>query len=362
MGHTPTLMDYARFNYVAQPEDRIPPDLLIPRIGPYDLFATRWGYAPIRGARTPDDEKPVLDSWAQMQDSVPWYRFSTPGTRDLDPGNEGEAVGDADPVKSTSLGILNIRRSMALLMPAAVRRGEDNSDLAELYDKIVEQWETEMEHVVNLVGGSESREKYGSQPGPRFTPVSRDRQRRAVSFLSSNAFQTPHYLLDQSVLRRIEANGALRRVGSAQSRVLNALLDSDRLDRLAEYQALATRKTAVYSLGEMLGDVRHAVWTELANGTVSIDPFRRFLQRSYLAQADAKLNPTPAVIVSSAPQRARARSSFGPNNDVRALMRGELLVLDSSIQSALARTSDRTTRLHLLDARGEIRRILDPDN
>ncbi len=359
MGHTPTLMDYSRFNYVAQPEDRIPSELLVPRIGPYDLFATRWGYAPIRGARTADDERPTLDSWAQMQDSVPWYRFSTFGSRDTDPGDETEAVGDADAVKSTSLGIRNIRRTMALLMPAAVRRGEDNSDLVELYEKLVDQWATEMEHVVNVVGGVEAREKYGSQPGPRFTPVSPQRQRQAVSFLTGNAFQTPRYLLDAGVLRRIEANGALRRIGSAQARVLNALLDADRLDRLGEYQALAANKSTVYPLGEMLGDVRRAVWTELAEGSVNIDPFRRFLQRAYLAQADAKLNPTPAIIVSTS--LSRARSGTGPNNDVRALMRGELLSLDASIQSSLGRTSNRTTRLHLLDSREEIRRILDPD-
>jgi hypothetical protein len=249
---------------------------------------------------------------------------------------------------------------MSLLMPAAIRRGEDNSDLLELYDKIIEQWATEMEHVVNLVGGSASREKYGSQPGPRFTPIAPQRQRQAVRFLSANAFETPRYLLNTDVLRRIEPNGALRRVGSAQSRILNALLDADRLDRLAEYEALASR-ASVYPLGEMLGDVRHSVWSELSDSRVVIDPFRRFLQRSYLAQADAKLNQSPAVIISSGPSRARARSSFGPNNDVRALMRGELLSLDSSIQSALGRAADRTTRLHLLDSREEIRRILDPD-
>jgi hypothetical protein len=158
----------------------------------------------------------------------------------------------------------------------------------------------------------------------------------------------------------MEANGALRRVGSAQSRVLNYLLDSDRLDRLADYEAVP-RGVALYPLGEMLGDVRRSVWTELAANRVYIDPFRRFIQRSYLAQADAKLNPAPAVIISSGPARARARSSYGPNNDVRALMRGELLALDASISAALGRTSDRTTRLHLLDSREEIRRILDPD-
>jgi hypothetical protein len=296
-----------------------------------------------------------------MQDTVPWYRFSTPGSRDADPGEESEAVGDADPVRSTSLGLRNIRRTMELLMPAAVRLREDNADLTELYDKLVDQWATELEHVVNLVGGVESREKYGGQLGPRFTPVSGTRQREAVRFLSAEAFQTPRYLLDSEVLRRIEPNGALRRIGGAQSRVLIALLDADRLDRLGEYEALSSRRSTIYPLGEMLGDVRRAVWSELSSRNVLIEAPRRALQRSWLAQADSKLNPTPAVIIASDARR-RARSSIGPNNDVRALMRGELLALDASLRAALDRASDRTTRLHLLDSREEIRRILDPES
>jgi len=362
MGHTPTLMDYARFNYVVQPEDSVPPEDLIPRIGPYDLFATKWGYAPIRGAHNPDDEKTTLDSWAQMQDSVPWYRFSTQGARESDPGEEAEAVGDADPVKSTALGLRNIRRTMKLLMPATLRRGEDNSDLSELYDRLIEQWTVELEHVVNVIGGSDSREKYGEQPGPRFIPVSPARQRAAVKFLAANAFGTPRYLVDPSIIRRIQPDGGVRRISYAQSRVLLGMLDSDRLDRLADYEALAGNATTVYPLGEMLSDIRRAVWSELSDARVSIDPFRRSLQRTWIDQADAKLNPTPAVIITTPTSRAsRARSSAGPNTDVPALMRGELLTLDAALRSAVDRSTDRTTRLHLLDTREEIRRILDPD-
>jgi hypothetical protein len=362
MGHTPTLMDYARFNYVAQPEDNIPLEHLVPRVGPYDLFATRWGYAPIRGAHSPDDERAALDSWAQAQDTVPWFRFSTSGNHYSDAGDETEAVGDADPVKSTALGLRNIRRTVPLLMPAALRRGEDNTDLDELYQKLVDQWGVELEHVVNLVGGSDSQEKYGGQLGPRFTPVSPERQRAAVKFIAENAFRTPDYLLDTDVLRRIEPEGTLRRISGAQTRILLQLLDNDRLGRLSEYEALARGKSAVYPLGQMLGDVRRAVWSELGSGQVSIDPFRRALQRAWLAEADAKLNPTPAVIISASPApTGRSRSGGGPNTDARALTRGELVELDAALRSALARTSDRTTRLHLLDSREEIRRILDPE-
>ncbi len=357
MGHTPSLMDYARFNYVAQPEDHIPPEYLIPRVGPYDLFATKWGYAPIPGAGTPEAERPTLNRWAQMQDTIPWLRYTVSGNHEADPGDETEAVGDADPVKSTTLGLRNIRRTVPLLLSATQRYDEDNSQLSELYDRLLDQWSDEMETVVNLVGGSDSQEKYGSQPGPRFTPVSGERQRAAVQFIADNAFRTPDYFIDTRILSRIEPEGTLKRISSAQNRILTDLLDSDRLDRLSEYQALAKSGSNVYSLGELLSDVRNAVWSELGSGRVTIDPFRRSLQRAYLAQADAKLNASPAIIISS----GRPRRGGGPNSDVRALVRGELHELDASLGSALSRTADRNTRLHILDSRAEIKRILDPN-
>jgi len=355
MGDTPSLMDYARFNYVAQPEDHLPPELLIPRVGPYDVFATKWGYTPIPGAHTPEAERPVLNEWAKMQDTIPWFRYSVSGNHDADPGDQTEAVGDADAVKSTTLGLRNIRRTVPLLLGATEHAAQDNSQLSELYDRLLDQWSSEISHVVNIVGGAESQEKYGDQPGPRFVPVSRARQREAVQFVADNAFRTPDYFIDRRVLSRIEPEGTLRRLGSAQSRVLIDLLDSDRLNRLAEYQALSA-SNAVYTPGELLSDVRCAVWSELGAPRVAIDPFRRALQRAYLTQADAKLNSVPAVIISIGP----ARRGSVPNSDVRALMRGELVALDASLRSAVERASDRTTRLHLLDARAEIKRILNP--
>lgn len=359
MGHTPTLMDYARFNYVAQPEDRIALEDLVPRVGPYDVFATKWGYAPIPGARTPEDERPTLNAWAEMQDTVPWFRYTTSGSRDIDPGEASEAVGDADAVKSTRLGLRNIQRTVPMLTAAALRRGEDNAELIELYERLLDQWATEMEHVVGLVGGSESREKYGGQLGPRFVPISRSRQREAIQFLSENAFRTPRYLLDANILRRIEPDGALRRVGSAQSRVLYTLMETDRLNRLSEYEALATARGEVYQLGEMLGDLRRALWSELQGSRVAIDPFRRKLQRNWLSQIDANINPIPAMVLTP-PTTRTSRGRSNVSTDVRALMRGELAELDSQLAAAIPRAADRTTRLHLIDMRAEIRRVLEP--
>ena len=367
MGHTPSLMDYARLNYVAQPEDRIDPADLVPRVGPYDVFATMWGYKPIPAARSPDAERPTLNSWAEMQDTVPWYRYSTAGGADVDPGDESEAVGDADAVKSTGYGLRNIQRVMPLLMSATLRPREDNADLIDMYERLVDQWSHEMGHVVNVVGGAESREKYGGQPGPRFTPLPRSRQKAAVNFLNEHAFATPTFFLDTRVLRRMEPDGTLKRIGGAQSRILGDLLDGERLARLSDYEALAGKGTAggrdVYAVPELLADVRRGVWSELALPHVTIDPFRRSLQRAYLSQADGKINPTPAIVISSSRRSGGSRASVGsgPNSDVRALMRGELIDLDAALRAAIPRASNRETRLHLLDARAEIKQILEPE-
>jgi hypothetical protein len=217
MGHTPTLMDYSRFNYVAQPEDKIPVGDLIPKIGPYDLWATHWGYAPIDNAKTPDDERRILDTWAREQDAKPYLRFSTSGAFGSDPGEETEAVGDIDAVKATELGMKNLKRGMQWLEQATVKPLEDFDELSQLYDRMVGQWRTEMSHVVNVIGGANSQEKYGSQPGPRFTPLPAARQKAAMKYLADNAFQTPTFLIDQSILRRIESVG--RSTGSSGRRL-----------------------------------------------------------------------------------------------------------------------------------------------
>jgi hypothetical protein len=284
----------------------------------------------------------------------------------VDPGDESEAVGDADAVKSTGYGLRNIQRIVPMLMPATLRPDEDNSELIEIYQRLIDQWSSELEHVVNVVGGSESREKYGGQLGPRFTPLPRARQKAAVQFLNARAFTTPGYFLDTRILRRMEPEGSLRRIGAAQTRILNQLLDSDRLTRLSEYEALAVhdvrRSPDVYAVPELLGDVRRGIWSELGASRVTIDPFRRRLQRSFIAQADAKINPSPAMIISSGRSSgSRSAVSVGSNTDLRALMRGELNDLDSELRAALPRASDRETRLHILDARAEIKRILDPE-
>ena len=183
MGHVATLMDYSRFNYVAQPEDHIPPEDLIPRIGPYDKWATHWGYAPIPGAKTSDEERPTLDKWAREQDTVKWYRFTTEHANNSDPGENTEAVGDADAVYSTGMGMRNLHRVMDMLIPAATTKADEPyARLSELYGRVLGQWTLEMGHVAVIVGGVESQDKYPDQKGPQFWPTPKAQQVAAVKY------------------------------------------------------------------------------------------------------------------------------------------------------------------------------------
>lgn len=360
MGHSPSIMDYSRFNYTAQPEDGIALEDLIPRIGPWDKYITRWGYTPIPGAKTPDEEWATLDRWSREQDSIPWYRFNMSDSRGADPGDHSEAVGDADAVKATGWGLRSIKQIVPLLVPATVRDGENYDDLSEMYGRLIGQWATELSHVANVVGGTQAQEKYAGQPGPRYIPNARQRQREAVKFLNDNAFATPSYFLIDDILRKIEVEGAIRRINQAQGRVLNQLFNDRRLERLIEFDALA-RAGESYSLAEMTADVRNGIWSELASGTVRIDAYRRELQRSYLNAVDGKINPRPVQLPAGLPAQFAAQFA-GPRatSDIKAVFRAELKALDGQLAAALGRTSDRTTRAHLDDARAQIKNILEP--
>ena len=359
MGHSPSIMDYSRMNYVAQPEDNIPVSDITPRVGPWDKYTIMWGYKEIP-VESPEDERAALEQWARMQDTIPWYRFS--GNNAFGQyGTLNEAVGDADPVKSTRLGFKNIARVIGYIPAAGTRPGEDNDLLKELYDRTVGQWATEAGHVATVIGGGTVQYKSGSQPGAVYTPLSRSRQVDAMRFLNEEVFKTPGYLLRPDIASRIEAEGMLARIGNAQNRVLGSVLNDGRLNRLLEGEALSKNPNDVYSLADMLDDLRKGVWSELGEGSPKIDAYRRQLQNDFLAQIDRKLNPPPAAPATP----GGGRGGFGPpqaplSEDAKSELRGELVTLQAEVRRATPRAADRETQLHLAGADHRISEILEP--
>ena len=361
MGHSPSIMDYSRFNYTAQPEDGLEPEDLIPDVGPYDKYAIRWGYTPVPDAKTADQEWATLDQWSREQDRTPWFRFDVQDSRGADQSAHSEAVGDADPVKASGWGLKSIKQIAPLLVEATVRPGENYDDLNQMYGRLVNQWATEMRHVAWVVGGTEAQEKYAGQTGERYKPLPKARQKEAIRFLSVNAFATPTFFLRDDILRYIEVEGALRRVNQSQNGILASLFNDRRMERLIEFEAMPGTRRDAYPLAEMLADVRTGIWRELNNGSVRIDAFRRELQRSYLTQVNTKVNPAPFTPPPGLPpgfalQVGPARAT----SDVKALFKEELRSLDADVARAVGRAADRETRAHLNDVRDQIRKILDP--
>lgn len=350
--HVATLMDYSRFNYVAQPEDNIPLEYLIPKVGPYDDFALHWGYSPIPGAKTPDDELATLDEWAREQDKFPWLRFTTSDAAGSDPEALREAVGDADAVKSTTYGMLNLERVMDMMLGVTEKPGESYDELETLYGQAVSQWGRYMGHVTAIVGGAQTQEKYGT--GPRFEPVVKSRQREAVEYLNTAAFHVPEMFLDEDILRRIEPTGVVARFRTQQNRVLNSLLSQSKLERLIEFEAMAGPGDDAYSIADLASDLVDGIWSELDDGSVRINTYRRNVQRAFLQSIDTRLNPSEADLTrSNNPVPATWTS------DIRAVMRATLEDLDGAVGDAMPNAGDGMTRIHLRDVRTEIASILE---
>jgi hypothetical protein len=365
--HVPTLMDYARFNYVAQPEDGIDPADLIPKIGPYDIFSIKWGYSPIAGAKTPEDEKKALNEYCKVQETTPWLRFSTAGSMGTDPGEETEAVGDIDAVTATGLGIKNLQRVMNMLAGAILKPGENYDDLSHMYDAIWSQLRLETGHVANIIGGYDSEPKVGTAPGVRFQPLSEARQRAAVKFLSESVFKTPAWIEPGDILRKIEPSSGQARLVSLQQGVLNNVLRQSRVARLQDHQAILGDQA--YTIVKLLADLRAGIFAELLAGPqdvahhapIAIDPYRRNLQRAYVEILNARIAPpAPAAQAAPAMPGAAGPAIFLRNDDSRAAIRAELRTLWSLLASNTQFAADDLIKAHMTDLLELIGFALDP--
>lgn len=338
-GVSATIMDYARQNYVAQPGDGV--TRFIRGIGPYDHYAIEWGYRVIPGARTPEDERPILDDWIREHAGDPMYAFGQQGYN-LDPRNQTEDVG-SDPVRASTYGIQNLKRVLPQLPSWTATPGRDFTDLEELYGELVGSWSRYIGHVVTLVGGVHMTILASDQDGLPYEPVEADRQREAVAFLRREVFETPSWLNDPAVLTRIEASGAVDRIRRLQTQRLNQLLDRDRMTRMQEAE-LIQGVDDPYTVPEFLEDVREGIWGELAAAR-SIDPYRRNLQRAHVERLATLME---------------AGEEDGPPDEASAMARAELAALLPSIRTAAGSTRfDTAGRAHLRDLQARIEALLE---
>lgn len=354
-GTAPSIMDYARFNYIAQPEDEGVG--LHPKIGPYDKFAVSWGYRPILKANTPEDEQSVLDQWIVEKNGDPVYRYGRQGNA-YDPSTQSEDLGD-NAVKASMYGIKNLKSIVSNLKEWSYEndkpfKGYD--DLEELYGQVITQFNRYMGHVRTNVGGVYEIYKSSGQGEQVYSHTDKNIQKEAVRFINKELFQTPSWILEEEIVSRTQDFGSLERIRSLQVSSLIGLLDWGRLGRMIENEA--QNRNEAYSMLELFEDLRKGIWTELPNGA-SIDVHRRSLQRAHLERLEVLFTKDEPEVSSTMRNRVGLQINAS-QSDIRPVVRDELNILRGQIRSAIPKTSDRLSKIHLKDALERINLILEP--
>ena len=344
-GTAPSIMDYARYNYIAQPGDDVD---VFPKVGPYDHWAVRWGYRPILSAKTSDEETDTLNAWATAAESDPYKRFGHQQWVTVDPTSQMEDLGD-DPVKAGEYGIANLKRAMQYLVDATRQNGKDFTLLSETYDDIWYQFSREISHVANVPGGIILNNKvFGSATENQFTPVTRERQLQAIAFLGEHLVNTPMWLLDSAVVNRLDIVDYAKRLASYQSRFIRTAISNDKLIRILTLEA---QGKATYTANELLDNVESLVFSELTTRK-PVDYYHRNLQRDFV---QALIQQTEKTDLSGVPAFIRSLIPDPYNTDVRALARTRLAALDKKLQGAGA---DALTKAHFADLTIQIKRAL----
>ena len=352
-GTAPSIMDYARFNYVAQPEDK--GVALMPNIGVYDKYAIAWGYKPILD-KTAEEEKETLNGWITTHAGDPMYRFGHQQVGDVvDPSSQTEDLGD-DAVLASTYGIKNLQRIVPNLIEWTTKDGETYDDLAQMYGQVLSQFNRYMGHVANNIGGVYEHYKTADQEGAVYTHVAKEKQAEALAFLDKELFQTPAWLLDKSIFERIEYSGSVERIRSLQERTLKNLLSLGKMARLIENQTL--NGSDAFLVSDLTKTLRNSIWSELKKGT-EIDTYRRQLQRAHVERL--------AYLMTAENQSKRRGSDYIKStavntnqSDIRAVVRAELSTLKSMVRRGLNRTSNTMSRIHLKDILERIEAVLDP--
>ena len=354
-GTAPSIMDYARFNYIAQPEDK--GVALMPNVGPYDKYAISWGYRPILNT-TAKDEKSTLDSWILKHAGDAKYRFGHQQTANvIDPSSQTEDLGD-DAIKASTYGIKNLKIILPKLEEWTTEKGKNYSELKTMYGQLLGQFNRYMGHVSTNIGGVYEHYKTSDQEGAVYTHVSKNHQKKAMQFINKELFSTPKWLLDKNIFDKVQYSGSGERIRGLQVSTLNRILKLGRMARLIENQTL--NGTKAYSLLSLMYDLRRGIWAELYS-VRSIDAYRRNLQRAHIDRLgfllnDAKNQRGPT----SSGGYFKQTSVTVSQSDIKPVVRGELKRLKRDIKRAITKSPNTLTRYHLQDVVDRIDVILDP--
>jgi hypothetical protein len=353
-GHTPSIMDYARFNYVAQPEDNISEKGLFPRIGDYDLWAIEWGYRWHPEVKTPEQDRAFQNKITveKLKNKRLW--FITESDPD-DPRAQSEDLGD-NAMKASGYGIKNLQRIVLKLPEWTKEPNAGFESLNELYGNVISQYARYLGHVVKNVGGITTTPKTVEQQGMVVQFVPQSTQKEALTFLNEQLFKTPKWLINPQITNLTGGN-SLSTISGLQDGVLSRLTSHGTLNKLLRFEA---EETAPYTAIEMLTDLRKMVWTELANHQ-AIDIYRRNLQKSFTDRLIRAITPPETGFITIGAPFPGAAPSFTQNTDAMSVAKAQLRLLQSEIRSALPLYKDAASKAHLMDVAERINAALNPN-
>ena len=352
-GHTPSIMDYARFNYVAQPEDNISQKGLFPRIGDYDKWAIEWGYRWYPELTTPDKEVPVLNKLtsAKLKDKRLWFGTETDND---DPRAQSEDLGD-NAMLAGGYGIKNLQRIMAKLPEWTKEENKGYTSLGEMYGQVVTQYQRYIFHAAKNIGGIMSTPKTVEQEGVIVEFVTKAKQKEAMAFLQNQLFTTPKWLVDNSIAE-YTGNNKIATIGNIQSSAVDRLLSNTTVDKLIR---AGEANAAAYSVNEMITDLRKGIYTELASRK-SIDVYRRNLQKMFAERLMNNMEESAMPAAISIGRGGPSASNYSNNSDTKSVARMQLKILAAEIKAALPLYQDMMSKAHLEDVLVRINHSLDP--
>lgn len=327
-GHTPSIMDYARFNYVAQPEDQVENSGIMPRIGDYDEWAIEWGYRRFYQYQNPKEEKKHLNQWVINKLKNPRLWFGTE-SNPFDPRSQSEQIGD-NAMLASHYGIKNLSLIMNNLIKWTAQPNEDYQNLTEMYDQVIGQFSRYLGHVSKYIGGEMETPKTIEQDGKVYEVVSIKEQKEALVFLNQHIFQTPNWLLKNEIFDKINKN-PIDIVEKLQTKVLNRILSEAVLQKI--YTSQTVDKNA-YALVDYMSDLKNIIFVDK-----NPDIYKRNLQRNYVTSVISLLN----------------NKSY---SDVSAVARGVLHDLKSELNTISS--NNKMTEYHFKDLKYMIEKSLEP--
>jgi len=355
-GHTPSIMDYARFNYVAQPEDHISEKGLFPHIGDYDKWAIEWGYRWIPSAKTAEEENDTLNAWiVRRLASGKQYFFGTEHDRN-DPRCQNEDLGD-DAVKASTYGIKNLQRIEPHLIEWTKLPTEAYNNAGALYYELFTQYERYMRHVLKNIGGIMTTPKSIEQPGAIIEYVPVWKQRQAIEFLQEQLFTTPAWLIDNK-LYSLSGSGDYSAIGKLQGVVLSQLLSIDLLNKLIQQQLFDPSNA--YTPSGMLSDLYKGIFSELP-AHKSIYIYRRNLQKMYvedITQLVAGGGSGRGISAGTITVSAGPSPTADKTNDALSVIKAHIKTLAAGIKVAIPASPDAATRIHLQDIYERLEKVL----